>query len=130
MIALSPDERPTFDALLRSSRRSIFPECFYAPIYDVVTSVSDVSPLSPFARSTVSNAKPTISDPRLKPEAEEKESRNITLRPSALPTDSDRQVQKISSEFGALCLSFESDVTTGVSMQDAPRYDCRLANFI
>ena len=101
MIALSPSSRPSFAALLQSSRGTIFPECFYSPIYELMTSVSDISSSSPFVRATPVDTG-TLVDVRMRPDPVEKD-------PSTLPTDSDRRVMRVKAELDTIVSSFKAN---------------------
>ena len=109
MIALDPAERPSFDSLLHSSRGSIFPDCFYSPLYDFVLSVNDLPQPSPFIIPTnVGNVTPTQSaitsgTGTIDEKASVAESSSGTpVDVNALPTDSDRRIWRIWAEYDAI----------------------------
>jgi phosphoinositide-3-kinase regulatory subunit 4 len=110
MIALSPDTRPTFDNLLSSSKGSIFPDCFFSPLHDVMTSVNELSPASPFTPLTY-NTSAGSAHVHAKTETTEKQALVGSSVGSsvALPTDSDRRIKRISMEFDVLLSSFASE---------------------
>ncbi|KAH9916914.1 uncharacterized protein B0H18DRAFT_1036508 [Fomitopsis serialis] len=104
MIAIDPAVRPSFDTLLHTSRGTVFPESFYSFFHNYVSSINELSGPSPF----VANAAPTV--PPTPASATVKSPQAVTSQaiPGAsagdvsnepLPSDSDRRMEKIWSDF-------------------------------
>lgn len=111
MIALDPSERPSFDALLHQSRATVFPESFYSPLHDFILSVNDISASNPFtnAPQNAGETTPTTLSTQSKTSTIDEKaayadrtanSGNDNTVPS--PTDSDRRLHRIWSEFDAI----------------------------
>lgn len=103
MIAVDPSVRPSFDTLLHTSRGSVFPESFYSFFHNYVSSINELSSNSPFA----SNAGP--AGPPAPAAATVKSPQVVTSQPlpgssgdvsnEPLPSDSDRRMERIWSDF-------------------------------
>ena len=105
MIALEPAERPLFDMILHTSRGTIFPESFYSPLYDFVSSVTDLSASSPFTTSSTGTATPsTLSMPSAAGTVDEKQlyANGTPEDASVLPTDSDRRIMRVWAEYDVI----------------------------
>lgn len=106
MIALDPSDRPTFDAILHSSRNSIFPESFYTPLYDFVSSVNNISVASPFitafGNGTLTPTPSTVAN--LGAVSDEKAGYSATsaVDTNVLPGDSDRRLWRVWAEYDSL----------------------------
>jgi phosphoinositide-3-kinase regulatory subunit 4 len=101
MTALDAARRPSFDAILQSSRGTIFPESFYSFLHNYISSVNEISAPSPFSRANDDNYR----------------------KSNLLPSDSDRRLERLWSEFDSVesylfLLPEESD--SGESIPDAP----------
>lgn len=109
MVALDPSSRPSFDTLLHTQRDIIFPECFYTPFYDLISSVNDISGPSLFfnTSNTQIGSTPTASRPKAGPV--EDASADATEDDISLPNDSDRRIDRICAEFDVIepCLATE-----------------------
>ena len=104
MIAVDPSVRPSFDTLLHTSRGSVFPDSFYSFFHNYVSSINELSSSSPFA----SNAGPappstpigaTVKSPQaIAPQSLPGGSTgDVSNEP--LPSDSDRRMERIWSDF-------------------------------
>ncbi|KLO15545.1 WD40 repeat-like protein [Schizopora paradoxa] len=105
MIALEPTERPLFDMILHTSRGTIFPESFYSPLYDFVSSVTDISASSPFTTSSAGTATPSSSSlPSAAGTIDEKQlfANGTPEDTSILPTDSDRRIMRVWAEYDVI----------------------------
>lgn len=106
-MALDPSSRPSFDTLLHTQRDTIFPECFYTPFYDLISSVNDISGPSLFfnTSNTQIGSTPTASRPKTGPVDDV--SADVTEDDLSLPNDSDRRIDRICAEFDVIepCLA-------------------------
>ena len=102
MVVLDPNARPTFESLLQSHRDKLFPECFYTPFYDFISSVNDISGSSPFFNTSNTHISSTPTQARSKPPDETDDNHS-------LPNDSDRRIARICAEFDMIepCLSID-----------------------
>jgi len=102
MVALEPADRPLFDTILHTSRGTIFPESFYSPLHDFVSSVTDLSVSSPFtSMPSAGSATPTSSMPSA---GDDKQpyTNGTPDDASILPTDSDRRIMRVWAEYDVI----------------------------
>lgn len=102
MVALEPADRPLFDTILHTSRGTIFPESFYSPLHDFVSSVTDLSVSSPFTSvPSAGSATPTSSMPSA---GDDKQpyTNGTPDDASILPTDSDRRIMRVWAEYDVI----------------------------
>jgi phosphoinositide-3-kinase regulatory subunit 4 len=88
MIALEPESRPSFEVALQSSRNVVFPESFYSFFHQYISSLNELSSPSPFSRT----AHPSTSI----------EGRNGHEDGSPIPSDCDRRIESIWTEFSSV----------------------------
>ena len=145
MIAVDPAVRPSFDTLLHTSRGSVFPDSFYSFFHNYVSSINELSSSSPFASTTGTAPPPTPIGATVKsPQAVAPQSLpgastgDVSNEP--LPSDSDRRMERIWSDFESVepFLSIDSteepvmDVKVDYmpSMGSYKPFQVRIASFI
>lgn len=89
MIALEPESRPSFEIALQSSRNIVFPESFYSFFHQYISSLNELSSPSPFSRTTP-------------PPSTHIEGRNGNGDDSPIPSDCDRRMESIWTEFSSV----------------------------
>ena len=117
MIALDHTARPTFDAVLHTSRGTVFPEGFYSFLHNYVHSVCEFSDKSPFLTSSP----PTMGTPTTAPIPQApKPAQRSPLSMSQeiqgdnnLPSDSDHRMERIWSDFESVETYLEQDAIGG-----------------
>ena len=97
MISLDPNERPSFDTLLHTSRGTLFPESFYSFLHNYVVSINEIPANFPFnnpvtpsiaANSTVKlTSAPSISAARSESKLD------------MLPSASDHRLERIWADY-------------------------------
>ncbi|KAF5350674.1 hypothetical protein D9756_008730 [Leucocoprinus leucothites] len=100
MIPLDPNERPSFDTLLHTSRGTVFPESFYSFLHNYVASVNEMPSNPPYANPTTA----TASTPTT---AKSTSTTNINTAPAesnpdVLPSDSDHRLERIWSDYESI----------------------------
>ena len=100
MISIDPSGRPTFDALLHTSRGTVFPECFYSFLHNYVSSVNEVSSTSLFAATPSSGIPPSAT---LSAHKGSNTASNAALNGDSpsdpLPSDSDHRMERIWADY-------------------------------
>lgn len=111
MIALEPSERPTFDAILHTSRGSLFPDCYYSTFHDFISSVNDISASSPFSNVVDTTSKiSTQTSLQARTEEDKAVAADLVHMDAAfLPSDSDRRILRTWSDFDILEPHFSLD---------------------
>jgi phosphoinositide-3-kinase, regulatory subunit 4 len=105
MISLDPAERPTFDTLLHTLRGAVFPETFYSFLHNYVSSVNELSEVSPFSAAPVTPLSPAPIPQQLPSPL-----RPVTASPlptheidhGLLPSDSDSRVERIWTDYDSV----------------------------
>jgi phosphoinositide-3-kinase, regulatory subunit 4 len=108
MIALDPEVRPTFDALLHNAQGTVFPESFYSFFHSYVSNVNELPSPSPFTlsqpqaahstASTVTSA-PSVSTIRAAPSTIAGQADGVGISGDVLPSDSDQRIEKIWADY-------------------------------
>ena len=89
MIALEPESRPSFEVALQSSHNVVFPDSFYSFFHQYISSLNEFSSPSPFSRTTP-------------PPSTSIEGRNGNGDGSPIPSDCDRRIESIWTEFSSV----------------------------
>ena len=104
MIAVDPSVRPSFDTLLHTSRGSVFPDSFYSFFHNYVSSINELPNNSAFTSTSGPTLPPTLVGPTVKsPQSVAPQSLpgastgDVSNEP--LPSDSDRRMERIWSDF-------------------------------
>jgi phosphoinositide-3-kinase regulatory subunit 4 len=110
MIALDPEVRPTFDALLHTAQGTVFPESFYSFFHSYVSNVNELPSPSPFTFSQPQAANTTTSTLAPTPSVSTVRSTPSTTMTGqtdgvggssgdVLPSDSDQRIEKIWADY-------------------------------
>lgn len=119
MISLDPDQRPTFDTLLHTSRGTVFPESFYSFLHNYVTSINEVPSNLPYAPPSIT---PSVSSTTIKAS----QSSNINATPhdannDVLPSDSDHRLERIWADYESI-----EPYITQESSEEVPEMDVKI----
>lgn len=98
MITLDPNQRPTFDTLLHTSRGTVFPETFYSFLHNYVSSINEMPSNPPYSPPS---AAPSTSNTTIKPNSS---TSNInppsqSANHDVLPSDSDHRLERIWADY-------------------------------
>lgn len=101
MISLEPDQRPTFDNILHTSRGTVFPESFYSFLHNYVASINEMpsnppyTPASTAPPSTNATIKSNVSTSSINPPPPDTNN-------NALPSDSDHRLERIWADYESI----------------------------
>jgi phosphoinositide-3-kinase regulatory subunit 4 len=101
MISLDPNQRPTFDTLLHTSRGTVFPESFYSFLHNYAASINEIPPSPSSAPPPMT---PSTSNATVKASSSNS---NITVPPTptgtdVLPSDSDHRLERIWADYESI----------------------------
>ncbi|KAL0946172.1 hypothetical protein HGRIS_012435 [Hohenbuehelia grisea] len=108
MIILDPAARPTFDALLHTSRGSVFPECFYSFLHNYVSSINEPSSIptsipgpapAPPSSAIPAPIAPSISSQGVRGPSALSQTPDPSVASAALPSDSDHRIERIWADY-------------------------------
>jgi phosphoinositide-3-kinase, regulatory subunit 4 len=88
---LDPNQRPSFDTILQSTRGTLFPESFYSFLHNYISSVNELRSPSPFAQH----------QQQRRPMSDSQGSHSGSSS-SSLPSDSDHRLDRIWNEFDSV----------------------------
>lgn len=114
MIALEPSARPTFDALLHSSRGTVFPECFYSFLHNYVFSVNELQSPTPFSTpAPAATATPSTAGAKA---GQRVQTVAAEVTGDTLPSDSDHRMERIWADYESVEPYLEPDAEDEPSM--------------
>jgi phosphoinositide-3-kinase, regulatory subunit 4 len=130
MIALNPETRPTFEAVLHDVRGVVFPEVFYSFLHGYVSSINELPTTAPLTSFHTVGALPEIVTPTVSAAS----AATSTVPPmfttdakvpeAAVPRDADHKIEKIWADYESvepyLVEDTGEDTITDVRIDYAP----------
>ncbi|KAH9960599.1 ARM repeat-containing protein [Lactifluus volemus] len=108
MIALNPEARPTFEAVLHNVRGVVFPEVFYSFLHGYVSSINELPTTAPLTSFHTLGTSPEIVTPTVSAAS----AATSTVPPmftvdknvpeAAVPRDADHKIEKIWADYESL----------------------------
>ena len=117
MIVLDHAARPTFEAILHTSRGTVFPECFYSFLHNYVHSVCELPEKSPFPTfPPPATGTPTTTPISQVPKPTQRAPLSMSQElqgDNNLPSDSDHRMERIWSDFESAEIYLEQEASGG-----------------